>query len=79
MTRADLRKKTGISPAIFAKMSKGETIGANVLECICATAGATDTRERVPPESEIPVVSIKVPTGGGKTIIAAHAIKVIAE
>lgn len=36
MTRADLRKKTGISPATIAKMSKGETIGANVLERICA-------------------------------------------
>ena len=36
MTRADLRKKTGISPATVAKMSKGETIGANVLERICA-------------------------------------------
>ena len=37
MTRADLRKKTGISPATVAKMSKGEAIGANVLERICAT------------------------------------------
>ena len=36
MTRADLRKKTGISPATVAKMSKGEAIGANVLERICA-------------------------------------------
>ena len=32
MTRADLRKKMGISPAT----AKGETIGANVLERICA-------------------------------------------
>lgn len=37
MTRADLRKKTGISSATVAKMSKGEAIGANVLERICAT------------------------------------------
>ena len=37
-----------------------------------------DAQERVPPESEIPVVSIKVPTGGGKTIIAAHALKAMA-
>ena len=37
VTRADLRKKTGISPATVAKMSKGEAIGANVLERICAT------------------------------------------
>ena len=28
---------------------------------------------------DVPIVSIKVPTGGGKTIIAAHAVKVIAE
>ena len=34
MTRADLRKKTGISPATVAKMSKGETIGANVLQTL---------------------------------------------
>ena len=37
MTRADLRDKTGLSPATLAKMSKGETIGANVLERICET------------------------------------------
>ena len=35
MTRADLRDKTGLSPATLAKMSKGEAIGANVLERIC--------------------------------------------
>ncbi|MBR1870244.1 MAG: DEAD/DEAH box helicase family protein [Kiritimatiellae bacterium] len=28
---------------------------------------------------DFPVVSIRVPTGGGKTIIAAHAVKIIAE
>ena len=37
MTRADLRDKTGLSPATLAKMSKGEAIGANVLERICET------------------------------------------
>ena len=37
MTRADLREKTGLSPATLAKMSKGEAIGANVLERICET------------------------------------------
>lgn len=29
--------------------------------------------------NDMPTVAIKVPTGGGKTIIAAHAVKVIAE
>ena len=29
--------------------------------------------------NDTPTVAIKVPTGGGKTIIAAHAVKVIAE
>ena len=33
----------------------------------------------VPLTDTLPVVSIKVPTGGGKTIIAAHAVKVIAQ
>ena len=28
---------------------------------------------------DVPVVTIKVPTGGGKTILAAHAVKTIAE
>ena len=28
---------------------------------------------------DTPTVAIKVPTGGGKTIIAAHAVKLIAE
>ena len=37
MTRADLRDKTGLSPATLAKMSKGEAIGANILERICET------------------------------------------
>ena len=29
--------------------------------------------------TDTPVVSIKVPTGGGKTILAAHAVKLVAE
>jgi len=29
--------------------------------------------------ADVPVVAIKVPTGGGKTILAAHALKLIAE
>ena len=35
MTRADLRKVTGISPATIAKMSKGEPVGAGIFERIC--------------------------------------------
>ena len=35
MTRADLRKETGISPATIAKMSKGEPVGTSILERIC--------------------------------------------
>lgn len=35
MTRADLRKETGISPATIAKMSKGEPVGTGILERIC--------------------------------------------
>ena len=35
MTRADLRKETGISPATIAKMSKGEPVGAGIFERIC--------------------------------------------
>ncbi len=37
MTRADLREKTGLAPATLAKMTKGEAIGANVVERICET------------------------------------------
>ncbi len=35
MTRADLREATGVSPATFAKMSKGEPVGAGILDRIC--------------------------------------------
>ena len=35
MTRADLRGETGIAPATIAKMSRGESVGACVLERIC--------------------------------------------
>ena len=34
MTRADLRGATGIAPATIAKMSRGESVGASVLERI---------------------------------------------
>ena len=35
MNRADLRKATGLSPTTLAKMTKGEAVGAAVLEKIC--------------------------------------------
>ena len=35
MTRADLRGETGIAPATIAKMSRGESVGACILERIC--------------------------------------------
>ena len=35
MTRADLREATGVSPATFAKMSKGEPVGVGILDRIC--------------------------------------------
>ena len=35
MTRADLREATGISPVTLAKMSKGEPVGAGILDRIC--------------------------------------------
>lgn len=37
MTRADLREATGISSTTLAKMTKGEAVGATVLEKICST------------------------------------------
>jgi len=37
MNRADLRKATGLSPTTLAKMTKGEAVGAAVLEKICGT------------------------------------------
>ena len=35
MTRASLREATGSAPATISKMSRGESVGANVLERIC--------------------------------------------
>ena len=35
MTRADLRRITGISIATFAKLSKGEPVATTTLERIC--------------------------------------------
>jgi len=35
MTRADLRGETGIATAMIAKMPRGESVGACVLERIC--------------------------------------------
>lgn len=35
MTRASLREAIGIAPATISKMSRGESVGANVVERIC--------------------------------------------
>lgn len=35
MTRAALREATGIAPATISKMSRGDRVGANVLERMC--------------------------------------------
>ena len=37
MTRVGLREATGIAPATVSKMSRGESVGAGVLERICAS------------------------------------------
>ena len=54
MTRADLRKETGISPATIAKMSKGEPVGTSILERICESMQCNigDIADYVPNESE---------------------------
>ncbi len=39
MTRADLRKATGISTATLARLSKGENVRTSVLLRICAAMG----------------------------------------
>ena len=54
MTRADLRKETGISPATIAKMSKGEPVGTSILERICESMRCNigDIADYVPNESE---------------------------
>lgn len=36
MTRADLRRVTGISPTTLAKMTKGEGVGSGIYERICS-------------------------------------------
>ena len=47
------RDMTGLSPATLAKISKGEAIGANVLERICETmqCNVGDVMDYVPNES----------------------------
>ena len=54
MTRADLRKETGISPATIAKMSKGEPVGTSILERICESMQCNigDIADYVPNESK---------------------------
>ncbi len=54
MTRADLREATGVSPATFAKMSKGEPVGVGILDRICESLQCNigDIVDHVPNESE---------------------------
>lgn len=54
MTRADLRAATGVSPATFAKMSKGEPVGVGILDRICESLQCNigDIVDHVPSESE---------------------------
>lgn len=37
MTKTQLRQSAGLCTVTLARMSKGESVGANVLERICAT------------------------------------------
>lgn len=56
MTRADLRKETGISPATIAKMSKGEPVGTSILERICESMQCNigDIADYVPDVNRVP-------------------------
>ena len=56
MTRASLREATGIAPATISKMSRGEAIGANVLERICASMQCNigDIVDYVPDVNRVP-------------------------
>ena len=56
MTRADLRGATGIAPATIAKMSRGESVGASVLERICASMQCNigDIVDYVPDVNRVP-------------------------
>ena len=55
MTRADLREATGVSPATFAKMSKGEPVGVGILDRICESMHCNigDIVDHVPNESRV--------------------------
>lgn len=56
MTRASLREATGIAPATISKMSRGESVGANVLERICASMQCNigDIVDYVPDVDRVP-------------------------
>ena len=56
MTRASLREATGIAPATISKMSRGESVGANVLERICASMQCNigDIVDYVPDVNRVP-------------------------
>ena len=56
MTRASLREATGIAPATISKMSRGESVCANVLERICASMQCNigDIVDYVPDVNRVP-------------------------
>lgn len=56
MTRASLREATGIAPATISKMSRGESVGSNVLERICASMQCNigDIVDYVPDVDRVP-------------------------
>lgn len=56
MTRADLREATGVAPATLAKMSRGEAVGAGILERICASMQCNigDIVDYVPDVNRVP-------------------------
>lgn len=55
MTRKDLHRVSGVSHATLAKMSKGESVTAAVLERICTTlnCGIADVVQVVPDDAQM--------------------------
>ena len=54
MSKADLRKQTGIAPNTFTRMRKGEEVSMAVLNKICSTLGVSygDIIEYIPVEEK---------------------------
>lgn len=61
MTRTDLRRAIGVSPATAAKMSKSEPVSMEVLMKICKTlkCDVGDIVAILPDENDIPVENEK--------------------